>query len=132
VQLEAGSTASPFEYRQYGTELALCQRYYQSLTFGGGNSPYGPVMMSRDVQSADCGIQNITTMRASPTTTITSSSAQVLIANGNTKTPTTILSTFTTPSAIGFEVFFSVSTLSQGAAVAWYGGSLTFASSAEL
>ena len=29
VQLEAGSAASPFEYRSYGTELALCQRYYQ-------------------------------------------------------------------------------------------------------
>jgi hypothetical protein len=29
VQLEAGTTASPFEYRQYGTELALCQRYYE-------------------------------------------------------------------------------------------------------
>jgi hypothetical protein len=28
VQLEAGSTASPFEYRLYGTELALCQRYF--------------------------------------------------------------------------------------------------------
>jgi len=28
VQLEAGSTASPFENRQYGVELALCQRYY--------------------------------------------------------------------------------------------------------
>ena len=28
VQLEAGTTASPFEYRQYGTELLLCQRYY--------------------------------------------------------------------------------------------------------
>ena len=28
VQLEAGTTATPFEYRQYGTELALCQRYY--------------------------------------------------------------------------------------------------------
>ena len=27
VQLEAGTTATPFEYRQYGTELALCQRY---------------------------------------------------------------------------------------------------------
>ena len=30
VQLEAGSVATPFEHRQYGQELALCQRYYQS------------------------------------------------------------------------------------------------------
>jgi hypothetical protein len=30
VQLEEGSQATPFEYRQHGTELALCQRYYQS------------------------------------------------------------------------------------------------------
>ena len=28
VQLEAGSTATDFERRPYGTELALCQRYY--------------------------------------------------------------------------------------------------------
>ena len=28
VQLERGSTASSFEYRSFGTELALCQRYY--------------------------------------------------------------------------------------------------------
>jgi hypothetical protein len=31
VQLERGSTASSFEYRSYGTELALCQRYYYRL-----------------------------------------------------------------------------------------------------
>jgi hypothetical protein len=29
IQLEAGSTVTPFENRPYGTELALCQRYYQ-------------------------------------------------------------------------------------------------------
>ena len=29
VQLERGSTASSFDYRSYGAELALCQRYYE-------------------------------------------------------------------------------------------------------
>jgi hypothetical protein len=31
VQLEKGSTATSFDYRPYGTELALCQRYYEVL-----------------------------------------------------------------------------------------------------
>jgi hypothetical protein len=30
VQLEKGSTATSFDYRPYGTELALCQRYYST------------------------------------------------------------------------------------------------------
>jgi len=29
VQLETGSVATPFERRPYGTELMLCQRYYE-------------------------------------------------------------------------------------------------------
>jgi hypothetical protein len=29
VQLEEGTTASSFDFRSYGTELALCQRYYE-------------------------------------------------------------------------------------------------------
>jgi len=35
VQLEAGSTASPFENRLYSVELALCQRYAQPCGQGG-------------------------------------------------------------------------------------------------
>jgi hypothetical protein len=40
VQLEVGSTATPFESRPYGTELALCQRYYYRVQpNGGANNP---------------------------------------------------------------------------------------------
>jgi hypothetical protein len=53
VQLEPGSTATPFERRSYGQELALCQRYYceqmaqaQSAGIGFMSTPvYFPVEM---------------------------------------------------------------------------------------
>ena len=37
VQLEKGSTATAFDYRPYGTELALCQRYCQKYPAGTNN-----------------------------------------------------------------------------------------------
>ena len=36
VQLEVGRNATDFEYRSYGEELALCQRYYQKKRIGYG------------------------------------------------------------------------------------------------
>jgi hypothetical protein len=47
VQLEAGSSATEFEHRQYGTELSLCQRYYE---FGGTANT---VQFSGNVTSAN-------------------------------------------------------------------------------
>ena len=38
VQLEKGTVATPFEFRPYGTELALCQRYYEIITFAASSS----------------------------------------------------------------------------------------------
>ena len=38
VQLEKGSTATSFDYRPYGQELALCQRYFQTIANGPGGS----------------------------------------------------------------------------------------------
>ena len=36
-QLEVGSTATSFDYRPYGTELSLCQRYYYVMVSGAGS-----------------------------------------------------------------------------------------------
>ena len=41
VQLEAGTVASPFERRDYGRELIMCQRYFVELA--GGTNPYQPL-----------------------------------------------------------------------------------------
>jgi hypothetical protein len=38
VQLEKGTTATSFDYRDYGRELAMCQRYYQVYNVTGANS----------------------------------------------------------------------------------------------
>jgi hypothetical protein len=44
VQLEVGSQATGFEYRQYGTELSLCQRYgYKLTSYPLGNIGYSNI-----------------------------------------------------------------------------------------
>ena len=39
VQLEVGDTATDFEHRSFGEELALCQRYYQEFGLKGVSGP---------------------------------------------------------------------------------------------
>jgi hypothetical protein len=41
VQLEAGSVATPFEFEDYGTTLAKCQRYYYQSSGTNGFSSHG-------------------------------------------------------------------------------------------
>ena len=38
LQMEIGSEATPFEHRQFGEEIALCQRYYRSIYRRGSSS----------------------------------------------------------------------------------------------
>jgi hypothetical protein len=67
VQLEAGTTASPFEYRQYGTELALCQRYYQQ--YSGSGNMLGAGLMQSATTCYRWGFPLGIAMRAVPTMT---------------------------------------------------------------
>jgi hypothetical protein len=55
VQLEVGSVATPFERRPYGTELALCQRYFYMLCNGASQtiptgSYYSATLVATTVQ----------------------------------------------------------------------------------
>jgi hypothetical protein len=69
VQLEAGTTASPFEYRQYGTELALCQRYYWK-SLGAGNESIGVAGYNVAGNAVWTQFGLPVTMRATPTVTV--------------------------------------------------------------
>ena len=76
VQLEEGSQATPFEYRQYTNELQLCQRYhyrenvFQSGTVGYFNAYYGGTNAIRPSST-------IPTMRTSPTVTFANAASGI-------------------------------------------------------
>jgi len=65
VQLEKGSTATTFDYRPYGTELALCQRYYYR-TNGTANLPRLAAGFSVSTTVADFVFSLPVTMRTIP------------------------------------------------------------------
>ena len=85
VQLEKGATATPFENRLYGTELALAQRYFVKF---GGTSAYehiGVLGTAYSTISVTQGIQLPVIMRAAPSI----SAATLLVSDGVTNTACT-------------------------------------------
>jgi len=69
VQLEVGSTATSFDYRPYGTELVLCQRYYWKIARG-TSEPYGITGNTSAGNAIWSQFGLPVTMRATPTFTI--------------------------------------------------------------
>jgi hypothetical protein len=69
VQFEVGTTATNFEVRSYGTELALCQRYYFQITGNSSGSGFGFVGNGNVSASSQVifGVNLPATMRATPT-----------------------------------------------------------------
>ena len=98
VQLEVGSVATPFERRPYGTELALCQRYYQN----GGASLCGT---TEGTTIYSFQIQFLQEMRTAPTSVARSgqyfnvrySGGDVSILN-----PTTVVANTTSTGGWGY------------------------------
>lgn len=85
VQLEAGSVASPFERRPYGTELALCQRYYYKQKAFAGSRMFG-VGYNYNTSISVVYTQFPTTMRTAPSALEQSGTAgdyQIGVAGSN-------------------------------------------------
>jgi hypothetical protein len=72
VQLEKGSTATAFDYRPYGTELALCQRYYVNMGGGTSDSVMGTGFKNAANQ-VSLSLQTPVTLRATPSITVVGS-----------------------------------------------------------
>jgi hypothetical protein len=76
VQLEAGSVATPFERRPFGTELQLCERYFKWLPPLQGNFIVG----GSSIFVAGMG-NTLTNMRASPTFTLVNGAGAIHVSN---------------------------------------------------
>jgi hypothetical protein len=118
VQLEVGSSATGFEYRQYQQELALCQRYYET-----GNVNCVGILLNTTLVSGN--VNYIVAKRASTTATYSSAS---LYYNGTV--PSISSSSASGATAYGFSPQI---TLSSGLTTATGGAqSGSFTASAEL
>jgi hypothetical protein len=109
VQLEVGSTATSFDYRPYGTELALCQRYYEQLASGVMGIAYGGTNM-------DFPILWKVTKRASPTVSLLTGTITTDFAGTGTRTSSgsTILGGQDSPTGTALRVSGWTSLTSPG------------------
>lgn len=132
VQLEKGSTASSFEYRDYGTELVRCQRYF--TRFGGvaGYTAFGSGMW-RNTTTPNIIMGLPVTMRTTPSCTISSPSNFFVSSGSSNVTPSAINLDQGSPTSLMIDATYSSGTTGQ--ATRMFGANSTSATidvSAEL
>jgi hypothetical protein len=125
VQLEKGSTATSFDYRPYGTELALCQRYYETKDWS--INTFRVAVVYTNSQAANGYQEFAVTKRASPQITWSSNgSARYVYSGGAVGSQTLTASTISVSGAS----FSTSSTFTAGAG--WVDSAGTMQISSEL
>ena len=104
VQLELGSQATSFDFRSYGTELALCQRYFQTW---GGNSIYERIATGYAVSSTQMEVfipRYYAPMRSAPSLSVNSASNFRASDGGGSYTATAVAISQASPLSCGIQV----------------------------
>ena len=105
-QLEAGSVATPFEHRQYGQELALCQRYLPAYNAeSGSNTSYGSSVQGGNTTRMWITFQFPVATRTAPTGVSISSTSHFIGAGQNTNMTLSAVN-FQYASRLGAAIFF--------------------------
>jgi hypothetical protein len=99
VQLEAGSTATPFERRDYGRELIMCQRYFQVI---GDLTRLVGMAFSSTANPVSWPL--VVTMRAAPSTVaLSGTGSSTVLIGGSNLTLTGIQNPVSSPSVVSFD-----------------------------
>ena len=113
VMLEIGDTATPFEHRSYGDELARCKRYFERFTYP--NDTYTDIVCYNESTSNARGPCQYSEKRAAPTFT-SSASAFVAVSTGGTGTPQSLTADEINKTVARVQITNSNTTLVDGGA----------------
>jgi len=86
VQLEKGSTATSFDYRPYGTELQLCQRYLPVIQGNSAGTTYGYAGFNFSTLGSYFIYTPVVQPRVAPTGIITTTAGGFITSDGATNT----------------------------------------------
>ena len=111
VQLEVGLNATNFDYRDYGRELIMCQRYCYQINSDNSSNGGGTGLTGAGTGATGSGLArcqtSIPTMRVSPTLTlsnISTNGTDLRVYNGGgVANVTGLVTNFSTPQAVQFD-----------------------------
>jgi hypothetical protein len=122
VQLEKGSTATSFDYRPYGTELALCQRYCMAWRATASTQQYFFTGQAYTTSVALYTLPLPVTPRVPPTGLTVSSAADwgTLTSNGGGSTGSAFTVNSPSAASLSAQITITATTLIAGNATTLY------------
>lgn len=130
VQLEPGPVATPFEQRPYGMELALCQRYYETIQYL-TSSVIAVCQATSTTAASGFGTNFAVTKRSTPAVTYATGSANAFTSTGGNASGT-ILPSAPNVSNFNWAVTSASGLVAGNAVIINCASTLTLQASAEL